>query len=595
MTTLRSVVVPLCIAAASTIPVQAGQVRIEMNQQINSEVAVPGAPGRQRTGTGRIRGRVLSSDSGAPVRRAQVRISGDGANRMTTTDGTGRYEFTELPDGRFTVMAFKAGYVTVQYGQTRPFEAGKPIELAEAQALDKVDIVMPRGSAIAGRIVDEFGEPVADATVTVLRQQWAGGRRRMVNAGRPAQTDDLGQYRIYGLPPGDYFVSATYRSPEALSMDMMMPGAAQPAAARPVAGYAPTYYPGTGSTAEAQKVTIAVGQESQGTDFALIPTRLSRITGVVLSSEGRPLEGAMISAVPSRGGDFVPLSSAGRTSREGAFTLSNIPPGDYVLQVRSMTTSTTSGGGDRVVFMTRIGGPDGESEFGMLPVSVSGEEVLNVVITTTKGGTASGHVAYEGGVQAPAANIRMTAIGGDVDSPMLSGSMGASVNADGTFEIKGLAGMRVLRASGLPSGWTLKTVELNGADVTDSGIDFKGGESVSGITVVLSPAATEIAGTVTTGNGSPARDYTVVVFADDPDKWKVPATRWISATRPDQDGRYRVRNMPAGSYYAIAVEYIPQGEWNDPDVLERLKLRAVRFTLGDGERRSQDLRVTEGG
>ena len=100
----------------------------------------------------------------------------------------------------------------MQYGQTRPFESGRSIELADKQSLDKADISMPRGSVISGRIVDEFGEPVADANVTAMRQQWLNGRRRLMPSGRNAQTNDLGQYRIYGLPPGDYYVSATLRN-----------------------------------------------------------------------------------------------------------------------------------------------------------------------------------------------------------------------------------------------------------------------------------------------------------------------------------------------------------------------------------------------
>ena len=172
-------------------------------------------PGRAqlKTGTGRIKGRLLTADTGTPVRRAQVRISGtDIMPKTAITDDEGRYEFRDLPAGRFTLSATKAGYVTVNYGQTRPFEPGKPIELGEAQVLDKADITMPRGSAISGRIIDEFGEPIADAQVT--RDALDVGRTASAGCSRPAArrtTNDLGQYRIYGLPPGDYFVSATLR------------------------------------------------------------------------------------------------------------------------------------------------------------------------------------------------------------------------------------------------------------------------------------------------------------------------------------------------------------------------------------------------
>src|SRR6185436_6317774 len=115
-------------------------------------------PRQMKTGTARIRGRVMSAETGAPVRRAQVRIAGpDIGSKSAMTDGEGRYEFRDLPGGRFTLSATKSGFVSVQYGQTRPYESGKTIELVEAQVLDKTDISMPRGSVISGRVLDEFG------------------------------------------------------------------------------------------------------------------------------------------------------------------------------------------------------------------------------------------------------------------------------------------------------------------------------------------------------------------------------------------------------------------------------------------------------
>ncbi len=127
----------------------------------------------------------MSADTGAPVRRAQVRISGpDIGSKTAMTDAEGRYEFRDLPGGRFTLSAIKSGFVTVQYGQTRPYESGKSIELVEAQVLDKADIAMPRGSVISGRVLDEFGEPVADAMVSAMRSAWTAGRRKLQPTGR---------------------------------------------------------------------------------------------------------------------------------------------------------------------------------------------------------------------------------------------------------------------------------------------------------------------------------------------------------------------------------------------------------------------------
>src|SRR5262249_2992774 len=153
--------------------------------------------------------------------------------------------------------------------------------------------------------------------------------------GRTAQTNDLGQYRIYGLPPGDYYVSATFRSGDATIMDLAggaggggmaftasvagPGGGAGPSASNSNSGYAPTYFPGTINGADAQKLMLVVGQEAQNTDFALLPVRLAKVTGSVISSDGKPMDGAMVNAVP-RGGDFgsfMGFGNAARTDKNG--------------------------------------------------------------------------------------------------------------------------------------------------------------------------------------------------------------------------------------------------------------------------------------
>src|SRR5687767_5657876 len=166
-----------------------------------------------QTGTAKLSGRVIAADTGTPIRRAQININSRDAqfNRSVTTDAEGRYELAALPPGRYRLFVNKAGYVTLEYGQARPFETGKPLDITAGEVLEKIDFSLPRGSAITGRITDEFGDPITDVQVQALRYQFLNGERQLVDAGRMAQTDDLGAYRIFGLMPGDYIVRASMR------------------------------------------------------------------------------------------------------------------------------------------------------------------------------------------------------------------------------------------------------------------------------------------------------------------------------------------------------------------------------------------------
>lgn len=560
------------------------------------------------TGSGAILGRVVSAETGAPLRRAQVRLSAPElpGGRSSMTDADGRYEFRQLPAGRYTLSASKAGYVGIQFGQRHPFEPGRPIELREGQVIDRADLVLPRGSAITGRVLDEFGEPVAEAMVQALRYQYIGGRRQLVPSGRMAQTNDLGQFRIYGLPPGDYYVSASARDGLVVALETAAGKAGLEGIRSESSSYAPTYYPGTTSVADAQRITIAVGQEASGVDFALLPVRTVRISGVALSSSGRPLAGAMVMLVPrdSENLGLRGLSGVGRVGPDGTFLLQNVVPGEYVLQVRSggpmAVTVTTTGGGGTVMATTAVAPPppDGaseanrEPEFAMLPITVGDQDLAGLTLVTHRGGRLSGRVVFEDGPmpeRARLTNLRVTAQPADLEITV-GGALPSAVQEDGTFEVRGVAGRVLVRPLGLPSVWSLKAVEYNGQDITDAPLEFKGTEEATGVRVTLTALSTEVTGRVTDDRGQPVREFTAIVFADDSDKWG-PLSRFIGVGRPDQDGRYKVSALPPGSYLAVAVDYVQQGEWMDPAFLERMRSRATAFRLAPGETRVLDLRL----
>ena len=530
------------------------------------------------TGTARISGRVVAADTGSPIRRAQINVNSREAqfNRSVTTDSEGHYEVASLPAGRYRLFVDKAGYVALEYGQARPFEAGKPLDIADGQALDKIDFSLPRGSAITGRITDEFGDPLTDVQVQALRYQFLNGERQLVNAGRSAQTDDLGAYRIFGLMPGDYVVRA--------SMRPNMSGGPRGADVEPV-GYPGTYYPGVTDASQAQTVTAALGQELSSIAFPLVPARLSRISGSVMGSDGRPLPGAMVMIRARSSGGMGALrmnivnGGNNQVRPDGSFELTNVPPGDYVLDVQQRPQNIR---GLQDINLSQL-------EFASMPVSVSGGDIDNLTIVTTPGVTVSGRVAYQGqGAPKTTQSIQVVAAppsGGPSPIGMLLNAKalgGGRVGQDGTFELRGVAGPQMLRVQGVPAGWMLKSITLDGIDITDGVYDFKPGNNVTGLVVTITDRVTDLTGAVRDARGQPVTDYVLVAFSEDTKLWG-PQSRYVQTTRPNQNGTFSIKGLPPGRYLAAVVPALENGLQNDPAVLEQLRPRARGFSLSDGQ------------
>jgi hypothetical protein len=177
--------------------------------------------------------------------------------------------------------------------------------------------------------------------------------------------------------------------------------------------------------------------------------------------------------------------------------------------------------------------------------------------------------------------------------PMMGGPGMPRVNEDFTFEIRARTGKSVIRMMSASPGWGLRAVRINGIDVTDDGFDIRPNEDISGIEIEMTNRQSDVSGLVTNTRGEAVKDYSVVVFAQDRERWK-PGSRYLRSSRPDQDGRFKVTGLPAGQYYAVALAYIEPGDASDPEFLERVTQKAVRFSLNDGEVKTMDLKIVSG-
>jgi hypothetical protein len=537
--------------------------------------ARPGTPTRDnaqlpQTGTGALRGRVTASPAGTPLRRAQVSLASPDnpqLRRVTMSDADGRFEFTELPAGRYALNASKAGYVGLQYGQRRPYEAGTPVVLADGQTLATLAFALPRGSVLTGRVTDEFNEPMAQAQVQVQRFQYGpDGQRRLATA-MSDTTDDRGEFRVFGLMPGEYVVNAGVRTV------LSLPTAPNPNEIRD--GYPPTFYPGTLNSAEAQPISIGVGEEKT-IQFAMLSARMARISGSVRDSQGRPVSSAELLLLSRQG--LLSISSVGTVAADGSFSLTGVPPGEYSIEVRPQAR-------------------DGVVEGASVPVVVGATDVVGLAVTTTRGALVSGRVIWEG--TAPRTNplpIPLRVVPQPVDPTRVSLSLATDPVAngtlaeDGSFQLSGVSG-RVFFTLPIPPGWTLKSVTLDGTDITDTPLDVAGSGSIEGLRITLTDKVTNVSGQVVDGRGAAVTGYVVVM---QPAEAKEPliAARHIRTVRPNTDGRFETRGMRPGRYLATAIESLEQGRQFAPEFQEQLRRGAREFTIDEGQSVTLDLRLT---
>jgi hypothetical protein len=550
------------------------------------QVVQPGsqAPARDRRaddgkpGTAIIRGQVVAADTGTPLRRAQVRVfsMGGPGGGVAQTDAQGRFELAQLPAGRYNISATRAGYVTMQFGQRAPNQPGTPIELADGQVADKVGFALVRGGAISGRIVDEFGDPVSGSQVNVQRFAYMGGARRLTGGGGEGgfdRTDDLGQFRLYGLTPGEYYVTATLRAMEFMPMNTT---AVTPA----MDGYAPTYFPGTPSLAEARRVSVRAGQDVLNVTFALSAAKVGRISGRITTSSGAPNAGAMLMVTPSSD-EMMGFNTTGAPVRpDGTFQTPGLPPGNYTITVQPAGN--------------RFGTPgDPNAEVARLDVSVNGDDVRDVAIVTGRGGIIRGRVVTDDGSAPPFSpqQMRVQPQPEELGRPMMF--MGPiTVRDDWTFEVPGLVDRVRLRSSIDAPGWTLKSAMTDNRDLADSAADIGPGQVLDDVELVITSKVTELSGLVTDDRSQPVTDASVVVFPDDKQRW-TSNSRYVRMTRPDTNGKFTVRLTPTDGYRAIVVRGLEDGQFSDPEFLTRALEHATPFEIREGETKTLNLKVGE--
>jgi hypothetical protein len=373
------------------------------------------------TGTASIAGTVVDDQARAvPVRRAVVTVAGPGLvpSRSAITDDDGRFAIDRVPAGRFTISVSRASFVTSLYGAKRPGKPGTPIVVAAGQRVTGLVVKLWRGAVIAGVVRTEDGQPAEGLPVRVIAARQASEPSIFTLDNNGMKTNEAGEFRIFGLPPGSYLLSVTPTvlrgtSPTATSeaeMDAALaalrtraaattagrPASALPPTSRPFA-YAAIYFPGTASMSQATPITLAPGQIVEGVDLQLQRVSTASIGGIVTHPDGRGASSASIQIVEAPPPGYTldtPLQATARTMPDGTFRIPAVSPGDYTLTARATPTGVATSG--------RGGGP---ALWGEMKLSVSGNDIGGLTLGLESGPALTGRVAFAEGALKPPADL----------------------------------------------------------------------------------------------------------------------------------------------------------------------------------------------
>ncbi len=525
---------------------------------------------------GSIQGRVHSI-AGNPLKRAMVTLrraeSRGGWPQTAVTDANGVFAFTAVEPGRYHLAADRGGFVRQEYGQKKPNKPGVLITVGPRQEIRDLVFQLLPGAVITGRVLDEDGEAMANSGVSLLRVHYQNGRRRLL-AGNVATTNDLGEYRLHGIAPGRYYLSAS------ASMNWMGPGpgvmmalqrrgnAAEPPAEL---AYGSLYYPNAPDSARAVPIEVAAGTELRGIDFNLQPQRTVRIRGKLTGFDASANGGNRpVVMLASRDGT---MDRPNRNHAEvdpvtGAFEIRGVIPGAYTL----------------FSVMPRAN----RQQTARIPLEVGSSNIENINLAFAPEIQLGGSVRFET-PQAAVEQGRLRVILEPREGMQMMPPGNGPVQPDGSFTMNNLVPEEyIVDVIGLGADLYLKSAKAGNIEIAEGTLDLRGGAAPPSLDIVIGTNAGRVEGVVVNDKQEAAVAATAVLV---PEGERRSMRRFYKNTTSEADGRFQLRGIAPGEYKLFAWEDIESGAYSDPSFLEKYESRGVSVKIREGSAESVSLKL----
>ena len=527
--------------------------------------------GKEKEETCRISGMVVKLADGTPLKGATVFLRNDEDrehNIATKTTADGRFALKNVPPARYKLGVSRNGYVSAEYGQQKPSDPGAMLTLSAGQVRNELMFRLIPSAVIAGRVFNEDGEPEPNVSVTASRQTYHEGKRT-VSSFAEAQTDDLGAYRLYGLPPGRYFVSAIPQRWGQIAGDKEFSD--NTSAAGSEQGYTKTYYPGTPDPVRAAAISVKEGEEIPGTDIALKEVAVRRVRGKVVNQAASKTSRDMhVQLIPRTNGQDWGMGGDARVKKEdGSFEITNVVPGPYTVIAHWFDPNELR------MHMTSQ------------KVDVGENDLDGLLLTIGAGGVVQGRVVWDGkpSLEREDITVRVEAVDGG-----FSWNQGARVDEKREFTLKNLGeGDLRLIVGGASKDCYVKQITFGQTLAKDDVISVSKGSNPA-LEITLSSRGARVQGAVTDKDGLPAAGVWVVAV---PEENRRSLARLFTPQTTDQYGKYDLHGLAPGSYRMFAWAGIEEGEWEDPEFLRPQETKGELLALEDEDAKTVNLKVIE--